>query len=68
MLKTGISGKMTILALKALDATLFLSPAGEILFDLILRNKFSILSIVLTVLGIAFLLLPMTKIIWYFNN
>jgi hypothetical protein len=27
-IKTGISGKMAILALKSLDATLFLAPAG----------------------------------------
>ncbi len=36
--KPGISGKMTILAVKSIDATLFLVPAGGFLFDLILRN------------------------------
>lgn len=36
--KPGISGKMTLMAMKSIDATLFLVPAGAFLFDLILRH------------------------------
>jgi hypothetical protein len=37
-LKAGMSGKMSLLSLKSLDATLFLAPAGKILFGVILRS------------------------------
>lgn len=66
--KPGISGKMTILAVKSIDATLFLVPAGGFLFDLILRNYFDILALCLTILGIIYCFLPMTQIIWRLNG
>lgn len=58
--KPGISGKMTLVAVKAIDATLFLVPAGSFLFDLILRSKFNTLSLVLMLVGIIYLILPMS--------
>ena len=37
-LKTGLSGKMAIYGLKSLDATLFLSPIGGLLFSWLVRK------------------------------
>lgn len=66
--KPGISGKMTLLAVKSIDATLFLVPAGAFLFDLMLRHNFDILSLVLTILGIIYLILPTSDLIWLLND
>lgn len=68
VLKSGMSGKMAILALKSLDATLFLPPAGQMLFDAILRSKFDPLAFFFTLCGIAYLFVPVSQIIWYFNS
>ncbi len=68
VIKAGVSGKMAILALKSLDATLFMPSAGQMLFDAVLRSKFDILALILTVLGIIYIFLPVSKIIWYFNS
>ena len=37
-LKEGLSGKISILSLKSLDATLFLAPAGRVLFSWMLHD------------------------------
>ena len=37
-LKTGSSGELAILGLKSLDATLFLAPAGDLLFGFVIHN------------------------------
>lgn len=66
--KPGISGKMSLLAVKAIDATLFLVPAGSLLFDLMLRHHFNVLSLVLMILGIVYLFLPMDDLIWRLND
>ncbi len=66
--KPGISGKMTLLAVKFIDATLFLVPAGAFLFDLMLRHNFDVLSLILMILGIVYLFLPMSDIIWLING
>ena len=66
--KPGISGKMTLLAVKSIDATLFMVPGGAFLFDLILRDNFNVLSLILMILGIIYLFLPMSKIIWILND
>jgi hypothetical protein len=67
-LKEGLSGKMAILGLKSLDVTLFLPHAGSLLFQWILSGHFSRSSAVLCVLGILYLLVPITKLIWKFNG
>jgi len=36
--KGGVSGKMSLLSLKSLDATLFLAPAGRVLFSYVMHN------------------------------
>jgi hypothetical protein len=66
-LKEAISGKMSILAMKALDATLFLVYAGEALFDYLLHNNVDIAAIAFAVLGVIYLLLPVTDWIWRLN-
>jgi hypothetical protein len=66
--KPGISGKMTLLAVKLIDATLFMVPGGSFLFDLMLRGNFNVLSLVLMLLGILYLFLPMSNIIWLLND
>lgn len=66
--KPGISGKMSLLAVKSIDATLFLVPAGAFLFDLMLRHHFDVLSLVLMILGIIYLLLPTSDFIWMLND
>lgn len=63
-----MSGKMAILALKSLDATLFLPSAGQILFDATLRSKFDVLALILTLCGICYMFVPISEIIWYFNS
>ena len=64
-----MSGKMAILGLKSLDATLFLPSAGQILFDAIIRDgKFDRLNLIFTLCGIAYLFVPVSDIIWYFNG
>lgn len=68
VLKSGMSGKMAILALKSLDATLFMPSAGQMLFDWILRGKFDPLALILTVSGILYMFVPVSNIIWYFNS
>lgn len=66
--KPGISGKMTLLAVKSIDMTLFLVPAGSFLFDLMLRHHFNVLSLVLMLIGIVYVLLPMSDLIWLLND
>ncbi len=66
--KPNISGKMTLLAVKSIDATLFMVPAGSFLFDLMLRSHFNVISLMLMIVGILYLLLPMSEIIWMFND
>lgn len=68
VLKSGISGKMAILGLKSLDATLFLPSAGQLLFDWILRGSFDPLALILTILGILYLFVPVSDLIWHFNS
>lgn len=67
-LKAGISGKMSNLSLKSLDATLFLAPAGRLLFDLVMHQHVDYLAIVLTVLGLIYLVLPVSSMIWALNG
>lgn len=67
-LKGGVSGKMSLLSLKSLDATLFLAPAGRVLFIYVMHNDADYLSMILAVLGIVYLLLPVTNIIWKING
>ena len=55
-------------ALKSLDATLFLVPAGQILFDSILRDEINLLAIILTAIGLVYMFLPVSDIISYFNK
>ena len=68
VLKAGISGKMAILGLKSLDATLFLPSAGQLLFDWILRGSFDPLALILTILGVLYMFVPISDLIWYFNS
>lgn len=63
-----MSGKITILSLKSLDATLFLAPAGRALFDFILHGSIDYMSIILAVFGLIYLLIPMSDLLWYFNS
>jgi hypothetical protein len=42
-LKTGSSSHLAILGLKSLDATLFLAPAGDLLFGFVIHNRFDYL-------------------------
>jgi hypothetical protein len=66
--KPSISGKMSLLAVKSIDAILFMVPAGSFLFDLILRDNFNVLSFVLMILGIIYLFIPMSEMIWILND
>lgn len=66
--KPGISGKMSLLAMKAIDGTLFLVPGGGFLFDLMLRDKFDLLGLILMLVGILYLFLPMGDLIWLIND
>jgi len=61
---TRVSGKMAILGLKSLDATLFLSPAGQLLFEGILHNRFDYPALIFVIIGIIYTLLPTTSFIW----
>jgi hypothetical protein len=65
--KEGLSGKITILSLKSMDATLFLAPAGRVLFCLIIHKYLDFLGIFLTILGLIYICLPMTEIIEHYN-
>ena len=56
------------MSLKSLDATLFLAPAGRALFDWILHGKIDYLNIVLTAVGLIYLVIPISDLIWYFNE
>jgi hypothetical protein len=67
-LKAGISGKMSLLSLKSLDATLFLAPAGRVLFTYIMHQKMEYFSVILTVLGLIYLVLPISDMIWAVNE
>ncbi len=67
-LKLGLSGKIMILSLKSLDATLFLAPAGRAVFDWILHQKLDILNIILTAGGLIYLFIPISDLIWLFNE
>lgn len=62
--KTRVSGKMAILGLKSLDATLFLSPVGELLFQWIIHNKFDYPALIFTIIGVIYTMLPITSFIW----
>lgn len=66
--KPGISGKMTLLAVKSIDVTLFFVPAGAFLFDLMLRSNFNVLKLILMILALIYLFLPMSDIIWMLND
>lgn len=60
VLKAGLSGKMAIMGLKSLDATLFLAPAGNVLFSFILHDKIDKLEVIFVVLGVIYLILPIS--------
>ncbi len=62
--KTRVSGKMAILGLKSLDATLFICPAGELLFQWLLHHHFDYTSLIFVFLGIIYTLMPITSLIW----
>lgn len=51
---------MAILALKALDVTLFLAPTGQFLFNSILNNKYDLLSLLFALIGIIYLFVPIS--------
>ena len=62
-LKYEVSGQMINFALKLLDVSLLLRPAGEILFDEQLRDGFRISSIVMLCVAAVYQVLPMNKIL-----
>ena len=55
---------MAILGLKSLDATLFLCPAGELIFSAVLRQKFDYPALIFMIIGLAYTCLPVTSFIW----
>ena len=63
-----VSGKMTDLAMKLLDLSLILKPAGHMLFDEQIREGYQISSIVMLVVGFIYQVLPMNKIIMRLNK
>lgn len=67
-LKESISGKMSLITLKLLDFTLVLVPAGELLFDYILRSNFNYYAAIMTAIAIIYVILPTTDLILYFNG
>ena len=67
-IKTRVSGKMAILGLKSLDATLFLSPAGELLFRGIIHHEFDYPALIFIIIGVIYTMLPVTSMIWEFNG
>jgi hypothetical protein len=63
-----ISGKMVMTCLKLLDMSLFLKPLGSLIFNMQIRDGADITSIILGVMGIAYLVLPVDKLLEYFNE
>ena len=62
-LKYEVSGKMINFALKLLDISLLLRPAGQIFFDEYIREGFQISSLIMLIIAGIYQVLPMNKII-----
>lgn len=56
--KQSISLELSRKIFKMLDISLILQPAGEILFDMQIRNRFSIESVVMLGIAIVYQILP----------
>lgn len=61
--KQSISIKLSRRIFKLLEMSLLLQPAGEILFDLQLRQYLSVSSVVMLCVSVLYLLLPMDYIL-----
>lgn len=59
---------MALNCLKLLDLTLLMKPAGEIIFDYSIRDRYSISSIIMVCLSIVYFLLPINKILDFFHD
>ena len=53
-----ISGTFILPALKLLDISLIMKPAGELIFDESIRQNYAVESIVLLIIGFLYCLLP----------
>jgi hypothetical protein len=63
-----VSGKVAIMVMKFLDVTLLLRGVGEMIFDHDLRDGVQACSIVFVSVAFVYLLLPVNKIIKFFND
>lgn len=63
-----MSGKMSILSLKSLDATLFLAHAGRVLFAFLVQGKVDYLGMGMAVFAVIYLFMPIQNIIDFFNE
>ena len=55
-------------AIKLIDFTLVLRPAGELIFDSQIRSAIAWESIVCLILGVIYLILPMDSILDFFHE
>lgn len=54
-------------ALFLLEFVLVLKPAGELIFDSLLRHNWHVMSVVELCIGFTYLLLPISQILKFFH-
>lgn len=64
----GVDGDLCLKALFLLEFILVLKPGGELIFDGLIRNHWNVVPVVEISVGGLYLLLPMSKILDYFNS
>lgn len=64
----GVAGHLNMKALKMLEFVLILKPAGELIFDKLLRDEWTVISVVELSIGAAYVfLLPLDSLLDYFH-
>jgi hypothetical protein len=63
-----VSGKMCLNALKLLDISLIMRPAGSLIFDFQIKNGYTIESIVCASIAFIFIIMPVNKILACFHE
>ncbi len=54
--------------MRALDATLFLTQAGRVLFSYLIHSSVDGLSLILMGVGFLYLFVPIVDLIYHFNE
>ena len=67
-LTTEVSGKLVLTSMSLLDLTLALMPIGALMFDKQLRHEYKVSSIIMLLIALLYLIMPMNKIITFFND